>query len=62
MKCTFKFPSAGRKPHHGKHPLQRIYSPGFNVDVEYNHTDISGKKICMQLEIGFVVNLTDKRY
>ncbi len=37
---------------------------GFNVDVgvvEYNHT-IAGKKIRSQLEIDFVVNLTDKRY
>lgn len=37
---------------------------GFNVDVgvvEYNHT-VAGKKIRSQLEIDFVVNLTDKRY
>ena len=37
---------------------------GFNVDVgvvEYNHT-VAGKKVRTQLEIDFVVNLTDKRY
>lgn len=37
---------------------------GFNVDVgvvEYSHT-VAGKKIRSQLEVDFVVNLTDKRY
>ncbi len=42
-----------------------LMARGFNVDVgvvEYNHTDISGKKIRTQLEVDFVVNQTDKRY
>ena len=37
---------------------------GFNIDVgvvEYNHTE-GGKKVRTQLEIDFVVNLSEKRY
>ena len=30
--------------------------------VEYNYTDVNGKKIRTQLEVDFVVNKTDKRY
>ena len=42
-----------------------LIARGFNVDVgvvEYNHTDVNGKKIRTQLEVDFVVNKTDKRY
>lgn len=37
---------------------------GFNIDVgvvEYNHT-VDGKKVRTQLEVDFVVNLSEKRY
>lgn len=42
-----------------------LISRGFNVDVgvvEYNHKDVSGKKMRTQLEVDFVVNKIDKRY
>lgn len=41
-----------------------LVARGFNVDVgvvEYNHTE-AGKKCRTQLEVDFVVNLTEKRY
>lgn len=41
-----------------------LMARGFNVDVgvvEYNHTE-AGKKRRTQLEVDFVVNLTEKRY
>ena len=42
-----------------------LVARGFNVDVgvvEYNYTDVNGKKIRSQLEVDFVVNKVDKRY
>lgn len=42
-----------------------LVARGFNVDVgvvEYRHNDADGKRVRVQLEVDFVVNLTDKRY
>ena len=45
--------------------FNELTARGFNVDVgvvEYNHTNVEGKKVRSQLEVDFIVHKTDRKY